>query len=105
MYGSLINLSDLDRRGHRHCFLRMAFVAVAVGVGAVGGGQRFRDTQRKNRFVFRGPFLWTTAQGQTVFRVRVRDGKGNERTGWVRCGGWFWSLMSDNPEVWWDDQL
>ena len=65
----------------------------------------FEILERKNRFFFRGPFSWTTARGQMVYRVRVRDSHGNERTGWVKCGGWFWGLMSDNPEVWWDNEL
>lgn len=58
---------------------------------------------REYRNVFRGPFFWTTAKGQTVYHVRVRYPDGRERTGWVRCGGWFLGLMSDHAEVRWDD--
>ena len=57
------------------------------------------------RHVFRGPFFWTTGKGQTVYFVRVRDKKGVERSGWVRCGGWFWGLMTDAAEVKWEDEI
>ena|SRR6478736_415324 len=51
----------------------------------------------------RGPYFWTTSKGQTVYYVTVRDNRGHVRTGWVRCGGWFLGLMTDQAEVRWDD--
>ena len=51
----------------------------------------------------RGPYFWTTSKGQTVYYVTVRDGRGNLRSGWVRCGGWFLGLMTDQAEVRWED--
>jgi hypothetical protein len=51
----------------------------------------------------KGPYFWTTSKGQTVYYVSVRDCHGNVRTGWVRCGGWFLGLMSDQAEVRWED--
>jgi hypothetical protein len=47
----------------------------------------------------RGPYFWTTSKGQTVYYVTVRDNRGHVRTGWVRCGGWFLGLMTDQAEV------
>ena len=55
------------------------------------------------RYLFRGPFSLTTEKGQTVYRVMVRDRSDRTRTGWVRCGHWFWGLSSDDTEVRWED--
>ncbi len=63
----------------------------------------FEILQSEYRNVTRGPFFWTTSRGQTVYYVRVRDPQGMERTGWVRCGGWFLGLMSDKAEVRWEN--
>ena len=51
----------------------------------------------------RGPFFWTTSKGQTVYYVTVRDDTGRVRNGWVRCGGMFLGLMTDEAEVRWED--
>jgi hypothetical protein len=63
----------------------------------------FEILHSEYRNFFRGPFFWTTARGQTVYYVRVRDRQGIERSGWVRCGGWFLGLMADKAEVRWED--
>jgi hypothetical protein len=52
---------------------------------------------------FRGPFSWSTTDGQVVYRVVVRDGGGRTRTGYVRCGGRWSGMLSDNTEVRWND--
>ena len=57
----------------------------------------------KRRFLRRGSFFWTTSKGQEVFYVTVRDAHGNRRSGYVRVGGWFVGMLSDNVEVRWDD--
>jgi len=54
------------------------------------------------RYFFRGPFFWTTSNGQAVYRVTVADQAGNARSGWVRCGGWLLGLLSDHVEARWD---
>jgi hypothetical protein len=56
------------------------------------------------RNLFRGPFFWTSSKGQTVYYVRVRDRDGQERSGWVRCGGFWAGLFSDKAEVRWEDE-
>lgn len=56
----------------------------------------------ERRFMFRGPFWWRTGKGQEVFRVTVRDGAGHVRSGYVRVGGWFLGLLSDQVTVEWD---
>ena len=54
------------------------------------------------RNFFRGPFTWTPANGQTVYRVTVMDGSGHERSGWVRCGSFAFGMLSDTVRVRWD---
>ena len=63
-------------------------------------GYRIIDADYRN--FFRGPYFWTTAKGQTVYRVNV-EVKGGVRRGWVRCGSWGLGLFSDRTEVRWDE--
>jgi hypothetical protein len=70
---------------------------------AVENGFEILHSEYRN--LVRGPFFWTTSKGQTVYYVRVRDSKGTERSGWVRCGGWFLGLMTDRAEVRWEDEV
>jgi len=67
--------------------------------------QGFQILHSEYRNLFRGPFFWTTSRGQTVYYVRVRDRRGIERSGWVRCGGWFFGLMTNKAEVRWEDEI
>jgi hypothetical protein len=57
----------------------------------------------ERRFLRRGPFWWRTNKGQEVFRVTVRDGSGQVRSGYVRVGGWFLGLLSDQVTVEWEE--
>jgi hypothetical protein len=63
-------------------------------------GYRIIDADYRN--FFRGPFFWTTAKGQTVYRVTM-EVKGVVQTGWVRCGTLWLGLFSDRAEVRWDE--
>ncbi len=63
----------------------------------------FQIIRRENRWCFRGPFAWSRSRCQTVYFVTVLDKDGLERSGWVRCGGWFTGLWSDAAEVRWLD--
>jgi hypothetical protein len=47
------------------------------------------------------PFWWTSRR-QEVLRIRVRDHNGRERSGWVRCGGWWLGVLVNKIEVEWD---
>jgi hypothetical protein len=67
--------------------------------------QGFTILDSEYRNLFRGPFFWTTSRGQTVYYVTVRDQQGTERSGWVRCGGWFWGLMTNKAEVRWENEV
>jgi hypothetical protein len=94
-------------------------VAVLVVIGAVRMVWRFRRSDslleqwadqngyrlivQEYRTLLHGPFFMTTSMGQTVYYVTVEDHGGRQRKGWVRCGGRFLGLFSDNVEVGWDD--
>jgi len=56
----------------------------------------------QRRFLRRGPYWWRTGKGQEVFRVTVRDGSGQVLHGYVRVGGWFLGLWSDQVTVEWE---
>jgi hypothetical protein len=51
----------------------------------------------------KGPFFWTSSKGQTVYYVTVEDAAGRIRHAWVRCGGWFLGLLSEQADVEWED--
>jgi hypothetical protein len=63
----------------------------------------FRIIHEEYRFLRKGPFFWTSAKGQTVYYVVALDSAGNKRRCWVRCGSWWFGLLSDKVEVRWDD--
>jgi hypothetical protein len=63
----------------------------------------YRILRQEYRTFFKGPFFWSSTKGQTVYYVVVEDSEGNKRRGWVRCGGWWFGLLSNNVEVRWDD--
>jgi hypothetical protein len=63
----------------------------------------YRIVAQDYRSFFKGPFFWTSSKSQTVYRITVEDGHGNLRSGWVRCGGWFFGLWSDHADVQWDE--
>jgi hypothetical protein len=54
---------------------------------------------RKHCHIWRGPFWFTSSNHQVVFRITLRDKAGDNWTGWARCGGWFWGLMSNQVTV------
>ncbi len=57
----------------------------------------------ERRYLRRGPFWWRTGRNQEVFKVTVHDAQGRRRSGYVRVGGWFWGMMSDQANVEWTD--
>lgn len=64
--------------------------------------ERYRIVEQKYRSVRKGPYFWTSSRGQAVYHVVVRDPKGIERRGWVRLGGFWRGLHSDQVEVTWE---
>jgi hypothetical protein len=63
----------------------------------------YRILRQEYCWFFRGPFFWTSSKGQTVYYVVLEDSAGSKRRGWVRCGSWWFGLLSDKVEVRWDD--
>lgn len=54
------------------------------------------------RYLRTGPFFFAHSRGQFVFRILVRDQTGQERTGWLRVGGWLLGVLSAKTKVYWD---
>jgi len=52
---------------------------------------------------FGGTFWWRKSRNQEVYYVTIRTPEGQIRRGWVRCGGWFWGVLSDRADVEWDE--
>ena len=50
---------------------------------------------------FKGPFFFAT-RGQDVFRITARDKDGLVKTGYARCGGYWFGTLSEQVEVRWD---
>ena len=66
-------------------------------------GNQFQIVSKEYCWFFKGPFFWTSSRGQTVYRVVVEDSQGRSRSGYVRCGGFFLGLFTDQIEISWDD--
>ena len=54
------------------------------------------------RFLSRGPYSWTLLGEQWVFHVTVRDHERTLRTGFVKCGSFWWGIWINRAEVKWD---
>lgn len=55
------------------------------------------------RFLNRGPYSWTLLGKQWVFHVVVRTNNGATKTGYVKCGSFFWGVMVNKSEVEWGE--
>jgi hypothetical protein len=102
-------------------YLVLALIVVAALVALVVGGSywRYRRSRQllarwarqsrvellraERRLVSRGPFFWRSSDSQIVFRVTVRDRDGRVRHGFVRIGGWFLGVLSDQTAAEWED--
>lgn len=62
----------------------------------------FSIVSREFRWLSRGPFWLTASRGQSVYRIEALDAHGMYHTGWMRIGGWFLGILSDQVEVIWD---
>ncbi|MEI6233757.1 MAG: hypothetical protein WCT04_11935 [Planctomycetota bacterium] len=47
---------------------------------------------------------YSIARGQIVFRIKVLNPDGMERTGYLKCGSVYGGLLSDYCEEFWDDK-
>ena len=57
----------------------------------------------ERRMMDRGPFTGRTGKGQEIFYVTVKAETDQERNAYVRCGSFWFGLLSDNVDVEWDD--
>ena len=62
----------------------------------------YRIIHKEYRWFRRGPFFWFTGRGQIVFRIEVADREGLQQNAFVRVGGFFLGMLSNNVEVSWD---
>jgi hypothetical protein len=54
------------------------------------------------RLLSRGPYSWTLFGKQWVFHVTVRDSERTVRTGFVKCGSFWWGIWVNRAEAKWD---
>lgn len=64
---------------------------------------QYQIEKRERRSFFKGPFFWTTGRGQYVYRVIVRDDRGQERVAWVKLGSWIFGIWQEQVQVIWED--
>ena len=62
----------------------------------------FRLVKCEVRYLRLGTFFWTTSDKQRVYHVIVEDKSGGRLSAYVRCGSWWWGMLSDKVEVHWD---
>ena len=63
----------------------------------------YQIVHQEHRLLRRGPYFFRATDDQAVYYVVVTDRYGRERRGYVRLGGWFLGLFSDQVDVRWDD--
>jgi hypothetical protein len=51
------------------------------------------------RFLSRGPYKYTLLGKQWVFHVVVRASDGSTKTGYVKCGSFFWGVFVNSAEA------
>ena len=66
------------------------------------GDNDYEIVSSERCWFWRGPFFWSS-KSQEVYYVTIRTPNNRLRRGWVRCGGWFLGLLSDDAEVRWDE--
>lgn len=55
----------------------------------------------EKRLFRKGPFYWTSSGSQLVYYVVLTTPHGQRRA-YIRCGGFWAGLLSDNFEIEWD---
>lgn len=65
----------------------------------------FQIISFERRHLLQGPFFLITSKAQVVYYVSIVDNSGKKRSAWIRFGGWFTGLFSDNLEVKWDEDV
>lgn len=55
------------------------------------------------RWFRKGPYFWKSSKNQHVYHFTVTDEDGVQRTGWIRCGGYWLGLLTSEVDVIWDE--
>lgn len=91
--------------------------AVLVGTGVIWKGRELRARVIADEWarakghtlldselllVSTGPFSFVTLGARSVVRISVHDTRGKHRTGWLRCGGWLFGMLTSGAAVKWD---
>jgi hypothetical protein len=85
--------------GWNWLFLKRGRIVVEKWAAAHG----YKILQCRSPFCTGAFSFWSTSRGQVVYHVTVRDGAGQERSAWVRCGSYLGSVLSsDDIEVKWN---
>ena len=57
----------------------------------------------ERRYLRTGPFFLSSSKYQRIYYVRIKDRNGQEKTGWLKLGGYFSGMLSeDEIEVIWE---
>ena len=68
--------------------------------------QGYNLVAAKRTWFRKGPYRRTSATDEIVFRITILDERGQERTGWVRCGSWIMhAAFSDDVDGVLDEAL
>ena len=57
---------------------------------------------KEQRSLRTGPYFWRHSRGQLVYYVTITDHSGERRSAYVRLGGWWMGLWSEDVDVTWD---
>jgi hypothetical protein len=71
-----------------------------VEAWAATSGLRLLSLQ--HRWFRCGPYSWNSSRSQIIFFVSLWDGKAR-RSAYIRCGGWWLGMFSEQMEVKWMD--
>jgi hypothetical protein len=93
-------------------FLLIAAVAIALTIAQNGRARTILDRwaarngfeilEAERRYVRLGAFFFRATEGQAVFRVTIQDADDRVRRGYVKCGGLWLGVWSDQAVVAWD---
>ena len=57
---------------------------------------------KESCWFFKGPYFLSSTRGQQVFKFQARDKEGQVRTGYARCGGFWFGALSNVIDVTWE---
>ena len=94
-----ISLEEARRQYLEEC-RRAHKVAENVHVWAEENGYEILSSEHR---LTGGRFWWRKSKGQEVYYITIKTSEGQTRRGWVRCGGWFLGVFSNQADVEWDE--